>query len=65
MFQTKVVEKSETHISCSATFFFKRNRAVYVIMWKNIVELDRPQMMCMHIASWIPKATSAHYDYVM
>jgi hypothetical protein len=37
MFQTKVVEKIKTHILCSVTFFFE-NRAVYEIMWKNIVE---------------------------
>jgi len=51
MFQTKVVEKITTHILCSVTLFFD-NRAVYEIMWKNIVQLDRPQMTVgrMHIA---------------
>jgi hypothetical protein len=34
MFQTKVVEKNETHASGSISFL---NRAVYEIMWKNIV----------------------------
>jgi len=35
------------------------NRAVYEIMWKNIVETDRPQMTIwrMRIASCTPKAT--------
>jgi hypothetical protein len=42
MFQTKVVEKMKTHISCSITF--PRNPAVYEIMWKNMVEPDRQQM---------------------
>jgi len=55
MFQTTVVETSETHILCSITFFF-RNLCLYKIMWKNTVELDRPQIttwrMC--IARWIP-----------
>ena len=36
-------------------------------MWKNIVELDRPQItiwrMC--IACWIPKATNTHSEYVI
>jgi len=34
--------------------FFSENRAVYRIMWENIVELDRPQMTIwhMHIACW-------------
>jgi len=35
MFQTKIVEKVKTHISCSVFFLF--NCAVYEIMWKNIV----------------------------
>ena len=40
MFQTKVVEKIKTHILWSVTFF-SENRAVYEIMWKNIVERGR------------------------
>jgi hypothetical protein len=43
MFQTNVVEKIKTHILCSVIFFFG-NRAVYEIVWKNIVERDRPQI---------------------
>jgi hypothetical protein len=42
MFQTKLVEKIKTHILCSISF--AENRAVYEVMWKNAVELDRPQM---------------------
>jgi len=40
--------------------FFFENRAVYVIMWKNIVERDRPRTKIrrMRIACWIPKATN-------
>jgi len=34
-------EKSK-HILCLITF--KKNHAVYEIMWKNIVEMDRPHM---------------------
>ena len=33
MFQTKFVEKIETHILCSIKFF--ENSAMYEIMWKN------------------------------
>jgi hypothetical protein len=40
MFQTKVVEKIKTHILSAITFFFVENRAVYEIMWKNIVGPD-------------------------
>jgi hypothetical protein len=29
-------------------FFFFENRAVYEIMWKNIVQMDRPQMTRAH-----------------
>jgi hypothetical protein len=40
----KVVEKLETHILCSITFFFE-NRSVYEIMWKTFVERDRLHMI--------------------
>jgi len=40
-FQTKVVEEINTHILYSITFF-KKNRAVYEIMWKNIAQRSRP-----------------------
>ena len=61
-FQTEVVEKVKTYISYSVTFFRKLCVCVCVcvcvwerereIMWKNTVELDRPQMTC-----WTPEAT--------
>ena len=41
MFQTKVVERR--HTLCS-TKFSKKNRGVYKIMWKIIVEADRSHM---------------------
>ena len=43
MFQVEVIEKLETHILCSLTFF-PENLAVHEIMWKNIVERGRTQM---------------------
>ena len=47
--------------------FFSENRAVYEIMWKNIVQSDRPQVtirrMC--VTCWITKATDKHSEYVM
>jgi hypothetical protein len=43
MFQTEVVEQIKTHILCPTTPP-PESRAVYEIMWKNVVELDRPQM---------------------
>jgi len=39
MFQTKIVEKIKTH--CVSYNFFSKNRAVYEIMWKNMVQPDR------------------------
>ena len=47
--------------------FFFENLAVYKIMWKNTVESGRPQTTIwrMRIASWIPKATNTHSEYVI
>jgi hypothetical protein len=42
MFQIKVVDKTKTQILFSITS--STNRAVYEIMWKNMVERGRPQM---------------------
>jgi len=42
MFQTKVVEKIYTHFLCTEMCF--EDRAVYEIMWKNIVQPARPQV---------------------
>jgi len=41
MFQTNIIEKIVTHILGSITF--SENSPFYEIMWKNIVEPDRPQ----------------------
>jgi len=64
MFPIKDVQKIKTHISCSITFL--KNRAVYEIMWKYIVDPDRPQVTIPHmsIASKIAKATITHSEYV-
>ena len=63
----KLVEKIKMRISYSITFFFFENRAVYAIMWKNVVGLDRPQVTIwrMRIACWIPKTTNTHSEYVI
>jgi hypothetical protein len=47
-------------------FFSPENLATYEIMWKSIVEPDRPQMTIwrMRIALWIPMATNTHSEYV-
>ena len=66
MYQTETVEKIETHILRSVTFF-PNDRTVYEIMWKNIVERGRPQMTIwpMRIACWGPWSTDTHSEYVM
>jgi len=42
MCKTKVAEKTKTQILRSITFSSPENHAVYEIMWKNVVEPDRP-----------------------
>ena len=66
MFQIKVVDKNQnTHFMFNNFFFL--DRAVYQMMWKNIIELGTPQMSMwrMRIACWIPKATNTHSEYVI
>jgi hypothetical protein len=47
--------------------FFSENRAVYELMWKNMVVPERPQLTVwrMRIACWIPEATNFHSEYVI
>ena len=49
MFQAKVVEKIKTHFMLNNFFFFFKNRTSYDLMWKNVVELDMPQMTIWHV----------------
>jgi hypothetical protein len=46
---------------------FSENRAVCEMMWKNIVEPERPQMRIwpMRIACWTPEAKNTHSKYVI
>jgi hypothetical protein len=69
MFQKKnVVEKIKIHTLYS-TFFFSENRAVCEIMWKNMVQPDRPQdshiIRRMRFACWITKAADTRSEYVI
>jgi hypothetical protein len=61
-FQAKVLEKIKIHIL--RTF---ENRAVYEIMWNNIVQPGRPQITIrrMRIVCWLTKATNIHSEYVI
>ena len=62
VFQTKFVEKIQTHILNSVPVF--ENRAVYEIMFKNFIEPDRVQMAEWRVrfSWWIPKATNTHSE---
>ena len=42
MFHTRVLEEIRTYIMFSN--FFPENRVVYEIIWKNILQPDRPQV---------------------
>jgi len=66
MFQTKVVEKSK-HVFLLSDFFISENRAVYEIMWQNIVLRGRPQITIWRtrIACWMTKATGTFSEYVI
>jgi hypothetical protein len=66
MFQTKYVEEIKEHILCSINFLVE-NCAIYEIMWKNVVEGERPQMTIwrMRFACWIPKAINTFSEYVI
>jgi hypothetical protein len=63
---TKDVDKFKTRILCAIKLF--QNRAVYEIMWKNMVEPDgthenMKRRMC--FACWITKATHTRSEYVI
>jgi len=57
-------ENQNTHFVFSN--YFQKNRAVYDIMWENILERGRPQMTVwrMRIACWMLKATNTHTEVV-
>jgi hypothetical protein len=57
----KLLEKIKTNIFCSV-IPPPENRAVCEVMWKNMVEADRPQtaLRRKRIACWTLKATNTH-----
>ena len=52
-------ENQNTQVMFSKVFFFE-NRAVYEIIWKNIVQPERMQMSKWRIACWIGRDTNTH-----
>ena len=59
-------ENPNTYLIFNKHFFFE-NSVVYDITWKNAVQPDRPQMTIwsVSIASWMPKATNTHSEFVI
>jgi hypothetical protein len=58
-------ENEKTHFIFSNFFF--GTHAIYGVMWNNIVEPDRPQMIIwqMHIACWITASTNTCSEHVI
>jgi len=48
-------------------FFFSETRAIYEVMWKNIVQPEEPQMTLwrMRMVCQIPKVTNTRSEYVI
>ena len=61
MFETRVVEKMKTHISWQIPLFFE-NRAAYEVMWKNMVQPDRSQMIRRRKDRFACEMTKANRD---
>jgi len=66
----KININTKQHVSAIHGFIFNNvlfNRVICEIMWKNMVQRDRPlmtiQRMC--IAGWLPKATNTHSEHVI
>ena len=65
MFQAKFVKELKTRFMFN-NIFLSENRAFNEIMWKNVIEPDRPKMTIGHmrITSWTPKATNTRSERV-
>jgi len=63
----KFVEETQNIHCMLNTFFFPENRAIHEILWKSIVESDRPQttLRGIHIACWVTKVTTPHSEHVI
>ena len=66
IFQTKFLEKIETHCMINNSIFIE-NPTVCRILWINIVDPGLPQMTTWHmlIAFSMTKATNGHLEYVI
>jgi len=67
MLHTKVFRGNQNKHFVFNDFVSPENRAVYEIVWKNVVQPDRPLMRIgrMRFLCWITKATNTHSEYVI
>jgi len=58
-------ENHNTHFTFSNRF--QKNLAIYGIMWKNVVQPEKPQMTVwpMSISRWVPKTTNTQSQYLI
>ena len=62
----KTFRENQNTLTCSIIFFSPKIVS-FMIMWKNVVQLDRPHrtICCISTACWITKATDTHSEYVI
>jgi hypothetical protein len=67
IFQTYLHRNSKHTFYVQWSFSFFEKHTVYEIMWKNVVERDKSQLIILsrRIACWIPKATNTYTQYVI
>jgi len=65
MFQAKAVQKIK-HIFVRSVNFFFDNHAIYDVMWKSVIERDRPQMTCaLHAGHLRPQTHPRPVQYLL
>jgi len=62
-FRKSCIENQNIFFMWNNLFF--ETRAVYEIMWKNIVDPGRATIRRMRMAYWLSKATHTHSEYVV
>jgi len=68
MFHTNFQSESKYTFYFQGPFFSRKSYLLWhSLMWKNMLQPDRPQMtMCsMRCARWIPKATNTHSEHII
>jgi hypothetical protein len=65
MFETKIVEKIQSHNFRSVTFYFFENLTVNEKIWKNAVEPDRPHVTFMTHAHCMLDTQGYKYTFLI